>query len=277
MTFVVPAAAADAMGEGSYMSDFIERSVVGAFGATLAYDLFEGLEPLGYGRAPYKYGYQNHKTGLTIWAGGATGHVCVEFSGKGCAWLTERGKLLPVLDRLAETLSRFDVALDLEQSGEPEEFLKSMKLERQKTSAKFSSPSGNTVYIGSVHSERYMRVYRYASPHPRSHLLRLETVFRRQNAKQAGRQAIFGGLETVARAAGTIFGFDHLIDWDESVEVADLSIYRAERNGGKTLNWLLKQVAPAIQRLVKDGTIPRPREFFESYFLTDPDTGESIG
>jgi len=277
MTFVVPVLPADGAGEGEYLSETIERTLVFAFGKNTAYALFSTLEPLGYGRAPYKFGFQDHDKGITVWAGGAAPHMCVEFSGKGCQYLSDNLLMWPILDALAERLSRLDIAIDLEQGVAPEEFLKLMKLGRQQSNARFNSPSGSTVYVGSPHSERYVRVYRYASPHPRSHLLRIETVFRRAVAKQAGKQLVFGGLETVARAGALIFGFDHLIDWKAGVTPADLSVARPERNMGKTQRWLITQAAPAFRRLIKEGVIADPVAWLDAYFLTEPETREDLG
>lgn len=258
----------DGAGQGT-VSELVERAVYSEIPTYHIAGCFSDLQPLAFGRSPYAFGWADTSRGITIWAGGEMPHITVEFSGRGMAYLREIGMQKGIVEAGVERASRFDLAVDLEQGVEPEEFLKYRKGGRQTSHARFDSSSGKTVYIGSRHSERYMRVYRYASPHPRSHLLRLETVFKRAYAKQACAQALEVGLDAVAKTSLEEFGFGGLVDFDESVPEADLSIFRAERNMGKTLRWMITQVAPAFKRLVKEGTIPNAEQFLQSYFLGD--------
>jgi len=130
-----------------------------------------------------------------------------------------------------------------------------------------NSDTGETCYIGSKQSERFARVYRYFPPHPRAHLLRVEMVFRRDYAKQVAATLVEHGVSSVAKSAGKVFGWAHPIwDVDSAVEV-DISVTSPEKNAGKTVSWLVRSVAPAIQRLIADGTIRDPDAFFRTYFL----------
>lgn len=233
----------------------------------MASRLFSGVQPLGYGRAPYTWGWQDLSTGVTVWFGGKVPHLTIEISGRGMDYIREIGAENVLIALGAERCSRIDLAIDLEQGVEPEEFLKFRKDTRQKTFANMNSTGGSTCYVGSRHSERYLRVYRYSSPHPRSHLLRAEIVLRRAYSRVACASIAQAGLEATAKGQAEYFGFDHLIDWDASVEAQELTLYRPERNQGKTMRWLITQVAPAFQRLVKDGTIPDAEQFLLSYFL----------
>lgn len=260
-----------AVGEGGSESSHIAavtRTLHNEIGEAVSDRLFSGLQPLGYGRAPYTSGWCDPASGIWLWEGGQIPHFCVEFSGKGVDYLRENGLLDWVMARTTERVSRLDVAVDLEQDTPPIEFLKLRAEGRQQTFSQMQSTGGETCYVGSRHSERYMRVYRYAAPHPRSHLLRIETVFRRAYAKQACSQILASGLDAVAKAALEDFGFGGVVDFGEAVESADLSVYRPERNGGKTLRWLITQVAPAFQRLCREGDIPDPEAFIQSYFLS---------
>jgi hypothetical protein len=73
-------------------------------------------------------------------------------------------------------------------------------------------------------------------------------------------------------SAGEAFGWSHE-DWVVSSDhEVDLSITSPERNAGKTVSWLVRSVAPAIQRLIADGTIRDPQAFFEAYFMPQSDT-----
>jgi hypothetical protein len=262
------------LGEGSdegYITQAIERTISNEIGEAISGALFSQLEPLGYGRAPYTGGWKDDTKGVTVWAGGTCPHFCIEFTGKGLAYLRWASLEFDVLQAFSSFLSRIDVAIDLDQGVEPQEFLKYRKGGKQLTNANLSSPSGNTCYVGSMHSERYMRVYRYNAPHPRSHLLRLEMVFRRSYAKQVGAQILALGLDAVAKTGLEDFGFIDLVDFEENTPAADLTIYRPERNGGKTLRWIITQVAHAYKKLVKDGIIPDPIKFLETYFLPEND------
>jgi hypothetical protein len=260
------------VGEGSgegYPSEAIARAIGHQIGEGMASAIFSEIQPLGYGRAPYTAGWKDDTKGVTVWAGGSCPHFCIEFSGKGLAYLRWANQEYAILEGFSSFFSRVDIAIDLEQGVSPQEFMKYRKGGRQLTNANLSSPSGDTCYIGSMHSERYMRVYRYSAPHPRSHLLRLEMVFRRAYAKQVGSQILALGLDAVAKTGLEEFGFGGLVDFEENTPEADLSIYRPERNGGKTLRWIITQVAPAFKKLVKEGIIPNPEEFLWRYFMPE--------
>jgi len=171
------------------------------------------------------------------------------------------------LERCAQRITRIDIAVDIETSTHPSEFVEIVSHDRMRASGRQSSETGETCYVGSKKSDRYARVYRYYEPHPRAHLLRIEHVFRRKYAKSVA-QAILGtSLTAAAAAAGKAFGWAHN-DWDvDAQEVADISITSPERNAGGTVTWLVRSVAPAIRRLIADGTIRDPEVFFKTYFL----------
>jgi len=274
LSIVLPIVPVGEGGEQGYLAQAIERAISNEIGENLASAIFSQVQPLGYGRAPYAEGFKDDTKGVTIWAGGSCPHFCIEFSGKGLAYLRWSGTEYAVLESFSPFLSRIDIAIDLEGEISPQEFVKYRKSGKQLTNANLSSPSGDTCYIGSMHSERYMRVYRYSPPHPRSHLLRLEMVFRRAYAKQVGTQVLSAGLDAVAKAGLEDFGFADVVEFEENTPAADLTIYRPERNGGKTLRWIITQVAPAFKKLVSEGIIPNPEEFFWRYFMPES-TGDN--
>jgi len=258
------------MGEGSGTASLFEAIEVSCernLGEALCTDLFSNLQPLGYGRAPYAEGFSDRSHGFTIWAGSALPHFCIEISGQGCGYLYQLVEIDYMLMRGAEFLSRIDVAIDLEWDLIPEKFAERREGGRARTHANMKSQNGDTVYIGSMHSEHYCRVYRYAEPHPRAHLLRVEFVNRRQRAKVVGGQILLYGIESVARAMWEEAGFTDSIDSWTKVEPSDLSTFRPERNIGGTMRWLITQCAPAFKRLVQEGFISNPEQFLQSYFL----------
>lgn len=269
LSFVVPVASVGEGSEIAYLSEFMEATLSKEFGYVRAYAMFSHLQPLGFGRAPYKLGFQNQQRGITVWVGGDVPHMCVEFSGVGCDYLREEEMLDDLIAFHSQRLTRIDIAVDLECELNPVDLVKTRSTNRQKTTEEIHSPTGDTFYVGSRSSERYCRVYRYAPPHPRSNLLRVEMVSRRANAKQVGASLYAAGLASVSRSLLEAFGWNDFARNYFAVESTTVSAYRPERGNGSTLNWLIKQVAPAFQRLVKDGTIKSPEQFFAAYFLPE--------
>jgi hypothetical protein len=179
------------------------------------------------------------------------------------------GWLEPIVAATAHMLTRIDIAVDMETDVQPKEFAAARENKRTKTSAEMHSETGETVYVGSMHSERYARVYRYAPPHPRSHLLRVEHVYRRDYAKTVGALVARETIRTVCASSAQLYGWCHpLADtWGKKVE--DITVPRPERNGGKTMVWLIRQCAPAFKKLVDEGAIEDPVRFLEIYFLSE--------
>lgn len=269
ITFVVPVVS---VGEGSsiaYLSEFIEATLSKEFGYARAFSMFADLTPLGFGRAPYKMGFQSRSKGITLWCGGEVPHMSVEFSGVGCDYLRSIDLLEALMALHSERVSRLDVAVDLECDLRPLDMVKARQSKRQKTTEHINSPTGETYYVGSRHSERYCRVYRYSDPHPRSNLLRLEMVSRRANARTATAAIAQTGLESVAKSLLQAFGWEDFATNYFNVKSATISAFRPERGSGSTLRWFITQVAPAFKRLVRDGTIKNAEQFIQQYLLAD--------
>lgn len=217
-------------------------------------------------RAPYTYAWSWDGDTVTVYASEKLNHFTVEISGKGCERLLASDALQSLLESVVERVTRIDVACDIETELPPSEFVKSTSHKRMQSSGYQKSASGETCYVGSQKSERYARVYRYAEPHPRAHLLRVEHVFRRDHAKVVARQIVQNGVNLVAEAAGEAFGWSHPV-WQSSGDGSvDISLVAAERAAGKTVYWLVNSVAPAFKRLCEDGTIRDPAEFIRLYF-----------
>jgi len=240
------------------------------FGKGLLADAFGGnWEKNERSRAPYTDSWTLPASFVTLYASPNLTHCCVEVSGQGCERLIAKNLLGDVLARCHERITRIDIASDVETNTRPTEFVEKMNHERMRTSGHVVSDTGETFYVGSQKSDRYARVYRYNAPHPRSHLLRIEHVFRRDYAKAVARQITDAGIERVAFSAGEAFGWAHQ-SWQPLVdEGVDLSVIKAEPTMGGTVFWLIKSVAPAFKKLVAKGVIPEPEKFLREYFLTD--------
>jgi len=238
------------------LGEWISESVYG--------ELWKQLEK---GRAPYTEAWRNELSGMTLYASASLTHCCLEISGQGCERLIEMGMMRSLLERVHERVTRIDIACDIETLIRPTEFTATMEHHRMRSSGYQRSSTGETVYVGSQKSERYSRIYRYAVPHPRAHLLRIETVFRRKEAKAIARLDALHGDDALVSHIGGIMGFSHPI-WSEQ-KTGDVSVenIKAERKMGSTVFWLIKQCAPAFQRMVNDGIIRDPQAFLDTYFL----------
>jgi hypothetical protein len=116
-------------------------------------------------------------------------------------------------------------------------------------------------------SEEYIRVYRYFPPHPRSELLRVEFVFRRDVARAVAQQIQLTGIESVAKWAADK---KHLGagEWEDIHPfTGEIPYPRGTKATNASLIWLLKQVAPKFKELCLNGTIPDPEAFLHEYFL----------
>ena len=246
----------------------IGRAFLHTFGETHTEKIFGGeWSKQEHSRAPYVDAWKLREGTIALYAHPHLTHCCVEISGQGCEWLIERGLLEAVLSAARSRITRIDLAVDIKTQTRPLEFVKQTTSKRTKSNGYQISGSGETCYVGSQKSDRYARVYRYAKPHPRSDLLRIETVFRREVARTVARSIIQHGAAKVAASVGEHFGWCHA-DWNmEITGDIDLRMATAERNGGKTVYWLVNSVAPAFRRLVDDGTIRDPDEFIRRYFL----------
>jgi len=254
--------------EGDNYARAIRNGFLYLFPLDMVESVFGGAWAVGErSRAPYVDVWVDRESGISLYGSPNLTHATVEISGSGCETLISNGKLDHVLRGCAERITRIDIACDIETEVTPVEFVSLHSHERMRSSGVITSDTGQTCYAGSKQSERFARVYRYNPPHPRSNLLRAEHVFRRQHAKQVANAIVELGFPNVAHAVGKIFGWAHPI-WnvDSTVDV-DLSITSPERNAGKTVSWIVRSVAPAIQRLIADGTIRDPEAFFRTYFL----------
>jgi len=251
---------ANALADGFY-TVFGEDTVSKAFAG--------GWQKRERSRAPYTDAWEIKGSGITVFASPSLDHFCVEISGAGCERLIELDALSDVLTVAQDRVTRIDIAVDIETTVTPSEFVKSLSHARMRASGYQISETGATSYVGSQKSDRYARVYRYNPPHPRSNLLRIEHVFRREYAKVVAAQVCSFDVESVANAAGKAFGWSHSIWKPSQSNHVDISVQAGNKQGGSTLFWLTHSCAPAFRRLVKEGIIENPVQFLEAYFLTE--------
>jgi len=219
-----------------------------------------------HGRAPYQDCWVMDGGGLRLYSSPTLTHATIEISGEGCEKLIEAGDLRLVIARTMDRCTRVDIACDIETRTLPADFVAEVKHKRMRASGHYVSSTGETCYVGSQKSERFARVYRYADPHPRSHLLRIEHVFRKDYAKKVAEACVRRNLEDIAAAAGEAFGWSH-DDWRvQEVSDVDISVVGTERKANNTIFWLVNSCAPAFLRLVESGEIRDRDAFLDKYF-----------
>jgi len=153
-------------------------------------------------------------SGAILFFGGTSG-MTFELPGIPCAVLHAAGKMRQTVETaLAQgSVTRLDIATDIETDTDPRDFVLARVGARLKSHQTVVSPSGVTCYLGSPKSDRFARVYRYHEPHERAGLLRVEMVFRKQQAHHAAREWLRLGDDEFAAQAGNIYGWTHE-DWD---------------------------------------------------------------
>lgn len=217
------------------------------------------------GRSPYSQSYYNGH-GLTVYVGARSKNVLVEITGRGCEWLRSNDLMQQVIECAHTRMSRIDVATDIESGVSPTRFVAGGYSSKFRSAGMVTSESGETCYIGSKKSERFCRVYRYAEPHPRAKYLRVEYVFRKKSAKALAESLCANDVREVADSASVLYQWGHELMKEKKGKL-DMKVYRPERPSGKTLRWIISQVAPAFKKLVKEGAIENPERFLMEYFL----------
>ena len=207
---------------------------------------------LGGGRSGFAFSYRCR--GVTIWMNPKTPYALIEISGVGCDLLRTHGSVIGLLSQVDPT--RIDIAFDVRAEITPTEIVSSfMSGNKMRSRSSVISDTGETVYIGSKKSDRYLRVYRYSHPHPRAELLRFEFVCRRAYANQV-KELVQGGSSVREIASSLALSFQ--IDYP-AFAMADTGVrvpgIRGNSNQNKTERWLLKQCIPALKRLVEEGYI----------------------
>lgn len=216
----------------------------------------ENFSP-SFGRTPYKLCLSNTDSTIRIYGQSHTATILVEMSGKACQRLDDFTDAWRFVDSVAERLTRIDTAVDIRTDTTPGGFIRSGYSKRFKHLGIVQSNTGSTAYVGSPKSDRFARVYRYNSPHPRHKWLRVEYVFRRKLATIAAQvYTDAAGWQDLADRLGVTWGWLHP-DYDTSVLDAEKvpSLSAGTKAENESIAWLYNQVAPAMSRLVNSGAL----------------------
>lgn len=228
------------------------RSYVGASALNaLSFDVENPVPAHGF----YSHSCVDRVTGARFSWGPVNAHIYVEFTGVACAALAACETWHDMLAVVQPRVSRIDLACDIETDVEPAVFLKFATLGRSVSHASITSPEGLTEYIGSRKSDRFMRVYRFAEPHPRANLLRIEHEFKGDLAKVVASQIVTVGVVATFLKACNTYMFSHP-DWKPETAIEGLiTSVRERRDKAGTILWLTTQVAPALARAQREGVI----------------------
>lgn len=208
------------------------------------------------GRAPFRYALQRGDHGVRIYGGGQLAMVLFELTGRGCEGMRAGELASTILASVGGNVSRLDYAVDVRCDIQPHQFTASRSHQVFRSTSHIKSDTGETVYIGSPKSDRFARVYRYAPPHPRHKLLRIEHVFRRGMAQTAVRAFLDAGDRPKFEAQlGNTWGWAHKIWQPGQVTDERLRTPIVTRDHEDTVLWLYKQVAPALRRVHDAGAI----------------------
>lgn len=230
------------------------------------YGLFAQNEAeFGRGQKPFSHslGFK----GFTYYWHPKMANSLLQISGQGCAELRKLGLLDEIITTYFRQLTRFDVASDIKTDISPFEFLPEAEIPARISSRdKIETKTGKTFYVGSLKGAEYTRIYRYNHPHPRADLLRVETVYRHDNAKDAASIYLQAGFSPLVVRTKNRLNITHpLYEFDPDAPRAQF--YRADTGQANTLRWLQTSVRSAFKRLVQDGTIENPAQFLADTFL----------
>ena len=245
----------------------VAKCMAKAFGQDIADTILaEGDWTEGIGRRPYPYSYKRSEDNMTIYYG-AQDYVLCEMSGKTCSHYEKQFSLSALLLATKHNATRLDVAIDTKpEIGNAETIASWCHYKRSKSRGTQISGTGSTFYIGSKTSDRFVRVYEYNKPNPRAGKPRIEFVLRKQNAEYCINSIAANGIAFAAQGLLNTFEFKgiRVMEHDETIAAA-----RKDRKDSKTLTWILTQCAPAIKRLIANGTIEDPQQFFDEHMMPD--------
>ncbi len=264
LSFTVPAPLG-LDGDGSDVTYMIFQLIVKAIGDELSDDLLSMDFDRTGGRAPYSVKATRADHFVTLFWGPKSNHILIEISGGGLEKIQRKNLLLKWLEAVRPRVTRLDVACDMPVQYTPADFVAAGYSARFASSGHLISETGETFYVGSQKSDRFARVYRYNPPHPRSHLLRCEYVFRKEQARLVAQEILDKGLVATSASAGVSFGWKHPA-WQPDLQTTDrLPSWRPDRHKAGTVNWIIEQCFPALANLVKVGEIEDLSDFLNTH------------
>lgn len=224
------------------------------------------LWPIVKPRAPYSFARRSPDGTRTMYVHPLASHYTIEVSGQACGRVTPE-EWHATLAAWGGALSRLDIAVDMACDVTPRQFEQQATDSKVKTRSQFVSSTGETVYLGSRSSERYVRIYRYNAPHPRSHLLRTEFQLKHGYANAAAESLVDGeSLDGIAAELGRVFGFAHPC-WPGDPNPVPLVVH-SHAQSGNTVHWLTNTIAPLLRRLEREKKLD-VSEWYKTYVMRE--------
>lgn len=221
---------------------------------------------------PYRQAWACPNTGYRINADWKRKEALIVFNGSACAMLREirHEAKREVLLQVMVTGTRLDLATDIATDVSVREAERAGWSKRIKSTSFISSGAGDTLYVGARSSGAFARVYRYAAPHPRHALLRVEHELKKEQARAVAKIAAVYGVDVAQRSVAAKFDYRHPVLIEAFAGIVERIVTeRHERNLAKTEIWLMTQCAPAFQRLVREGVISDPSGWVKKHMLGD--------
>lgn len=221
----------------------------------------------GAGRRPYSMSYGN-EYGRTFFSPTMEWSL-VEINGTGCSIVQAHSLVSDMCREVHDRCTRIDIATDIYVGDERavETFIAHGFSKRFKSTSWNKSSTGETFYIGSRKSERMVRVYQYAKPHPRHSMMRVEFEFKGERAKQVCKALIDNEASEIMSEVSKAHDFKSPL-WnpiENDNQTLEPLVGKQKQNG--TVAWFHKQVSPAFVKLVRNGTITDPEAFLRDVFI----------
>lgn len=223
-------------------------------------EILHSVVGTGYWSHERPVGFYHHKarhedSGIVLqWSPGNPFALC-EISGRSVDVVLRSVPLLSLAQAAGGRATRLDIAVDFETDITPEAFVASGYSERIKSKSSVDTETGSTRYVGSRSGGRFARVYRYAYPHPRAHLLRVEIETKGDFAKIICAQLCETSLTSIISAVNNSFAWKSPLWLDAGFEDSKLPARFYDHEGAETLRWLNTVVAASLLKAHQNGLI----------------------
>ncbi|HET9328868.1 MAG TPA: hypothetical protein VFQ05_19045 [Candidatus Eisenbacteria bacterium] len=200
-------------------------------------------------------GIVDTKSELSIFWGDINTHAIVACSGRACSVIFNGAGGYELIRETHNFATRCDLAIDFESDIDVVLWVVNKKKVAVKTCSHIVSEKGETRYIGSRKSERFLRIYRYNHPHPRAHLLRCELELKGKKAK-----AVCARFKDMTAYEVICAEFEPFLSENPLFQPAlatppPARALRKERTSIGRLRWLELTVAPALHKAHDEGII----------------------
>ena len=232
---------------------------------------------VGPGTHGYKEAASFPDVGVIVRYGHPSGRPHIQLSGKGCRLIDTLsvGQGHALWQRIfsmkdGRKFSRVDVCVDVyvpEASPPPARQLRGpLEWERYVTNKKVStrqwhdSQDGQTLVLGSRSSDRYVRIYRFNPPHPRTDWTRIEFELKDARASAAAKMMASSEGDSTKLIASQLldyFGSGVALarTGESALPATRMIVDRAEH--AASTRWLFKVALPAVREAIIDGTIDK--------------------